>query len=135
MRARNRHLEDGVSPILGFGDHDDDDEEGEPADEEILGENVEFGESEEAAEPRVITKPCRPSAAEVEAHNVTHIPFRNWCEVCVRGRAQDMGHVSKPKENLWGAKSSVGLWIYKGRSREKERTDNICREAYTCGQR
>ena len=102
MRAQNHHWDNGVSPLLGFGDHDDDDEEGEPAEEpaeeENPGEDVDFGESEEAAEPKVVTKPCKPSAAEVEAHNATHIPFRNWCEICVRGRAQDMGHASKPKE-------------------------------------
>ena len=73
MRARNHHWDKGVSPLLGFGDHDEDDDEGEPAEDpdegEAPGENVDFGESEEAAEPKVITKPCRPSMAEVEAHN------------------------------------------------------------------
>ena len=85
MRARNHHWDKGVSPLLGFGDHNEDDDEGEPAEDpdegEAPGEDVDFGESEEAAEPKVITKPCRPSMAEVEAHNATHIPFRSWSEI------------------------------------------------------
>lgn len=29
----------------------------------------------------------KPSRAEVEDHNLTHIPFRSWCAHCVKGRA------------------------------------------------
>ena len=36
-----------------------------------------------------------PSAEEVAAHNLTHVPFRRWCEACVatrsRGDAQSAG--------------------------------------------
>ena len=30
--------------------------------------------------------PSMPSAAEVEEHRVTHIPYRSWCRECVMGR-------------------------------------------------
>ena len=30
--------------------------------------------------------PVLPSKAEVEAHSVSHLPFRRWCSACVRGR-------------------------------------------------
>ena len=36
--------------------------------------------------------PVLPSKAEVEAHNVSHLPFRSWCSACVRGRGLSMGH-------------------------------------------
>ena len=42
MRAQNHHWDNGISPLLGCGDHDDDDDEGEPVGEEIPGEEVEF---------------------------------------------------------------------------------------------
>ena len=29
--------------------------------------------------------PPLPSTEEVEEHNLTHLPFRNWCSHCVRG--------------------------------------------------
>ena len=47
-------------------------------------------EEEERAEEAVIARPARnpgaPSAAERAAHEATHLPFRIWCPVCVRGR-------------------------------------------------
>ena len=102
----NKH---GVSPIMGFHDQDsdaDEKNEEEQVEEKEPGEKeVEFGEEgieeeEETIEPNVVCKPCRPSIAEVEAHNATHIPLRTWCEICVRGRAQDMGHKVREKEAM-----------------------------------
>eukprot|EP00971_Amphidinium_carterae_P093016 1841238-Amphidinium_carterae.1 len=39
--------------------------------------------SSEAAPPISVPAPQEPSAAERELHNLTHIPFRSWCEICV----------------------------------------------------
>ena len=36
--------------------------------------------------------PRLPSAAEVAEHNVTHIPYRDWCEFCNRGRGRGIPH-------------------------------------------
>ena len=33
-----------------------------------------------------------PSAEEMEAHMRTHIPYRRWCEYCVRGKCKNPGH-------------------------------------------
>ena len=30
--------------------------------------------------------PTKPSAADVEEHNITHTPYRSWCDSCVGGR-------------------------------------------------
>ena len=30
--------------------------------------------------------PTKPSAADVEEHNITHTPCRSWCDSCVEGR-------------------------------------------------
>ena len=32
--------------------------------------------------------PIRPSAGEVCEHNLTHLPYRSWCEHCVKGRGK-----------------------------------------------
>ena len=32
---------------------------------------------------------CQPSAEERRIHELTHIPYRPWCNACVRGRAKD----------------------------------------------
>jgi len=36
--------------------------------------------------------PCLPSRAEIEEHRLTHLPYRNWCEQCVKGRGIERGH-------------------------------------------
>ena len=55
--------------------------------EPCLGQEVSEGRS-------AISKnvPCRPGQAAVDKHNETHFPFRNWCDICVRGRGVEDGH-------------------------------------------
>ena len=42
--------------------------------------------------------PCEPTEAEVELHNRTHFPFRNWCPVCVTGRGVEDPHQASKEE-------------------------------------
>ena len=53
-------------------------------------------EQEQGAEagrrvPVKVQNPLLPSRAEVEEHELTHLPYRSWCSHCVRakGRAAD----------------------------------------------
>ena len=39
-----------------------------------------------------ILNPRKPSEKEVEDHNRTHLPYRNWCPLCVRAKGKDMDH-------------------------------------------
>ena len=49
---------------------------------------VESDAEENEAEPlKVKADVCMPSAAEVEEHRTTHLPYRSWCRECVEGRA------------------------------------------------
>ena len=32
-----------------------------------------------------LNAPVKPTKAMVEDHEVSHLPFRNWCQACVRG--------------------------------------------------
>ena len=44
--------------------------------------------------------PKEPSLAERLKHNENHLPYRNWCEACVRGKGKERGHLaSDVKEN------------------------------------
>ena len=64
-------------------------------DEQGPGEE-EMGEDEalEAEELKrgSLPAPVLPTAAEIEAHNMTHLPFISWCSACVRGCGLSMGH-------------------------------------------
>jgi hypothetical protein len=41
---------------------------------------------------RRITDPRKPSEREVEDHNRTHLPYRNWCPHCVKAKGKDLDH-------------------------------------------
>ena len=43
-------------------------------------------------EVRRLVDPQRPCQKDVDAHELTHLPFRNWCRHCVRGRGKEMAH-------------------------------------------
>ena len=49
-------------------------------------------ETEEGRRLRSIGDPRLPSQKEVEEHNLTHLPYRNLCPHCVRGRGKDLDH-------------------------------------------
>ena len=42
--------------------------------------------------------PRAPSEKEKETHEVTHLPYRDWCGACVQGRGKATPHYSKVKE-------------------------------------
>jgi hypothetical protein len=46
----------------------------------------------EGTVPRVKASVDMPSKEDVDSHMVTHIPYRSWCDHCVRGRAVNDHH-------------------------------------------
>ena len=46
-----------------------------------------------------ICKPCHlPSAEEIEEHMMSHIPFRSWCDHCIRAKGVAAKHAHEDKE-------------------------------------
>ncbi len=41
---------------------------------------------------RQIKDLLKPSEDEVEKHNATRLPYRNWCPICVRAKGKDADH-------------------------------------------
>ena len=41
---------------------------------------------------KVLASPMKPSAKDVEVHNTTHLPYRNWCPICVKSRGKESPH-------------------------------------------
>ena len=54
-------------------------DEGKRDDEEEYGER----------RPRKKLYPREPSQEERQEHEMTHVPFRNWCRHCVKGRGKE----------------------------------------------
>ena len=36
--------------------------------------------------------PRKPTQEEVDEHELTHLPYRNWCPICVRGKGKELDH-------------------------------------------
>ena len=55
-------------------------------------------EHEEERAPNILRSPVKPSRREVEEHNAVHMPYRDWCPHCVRGRGIDSPHRTTEKD-------------------------------------
>ncbi len=75
------------------------------ADLHVVGDGVEPDEVEveEAGSgiriPVKMPDPKRPSQEEVDQHDLTHLPFRNWCAHCVRGKGSAADHRHATRED------------------------------------
>ena len=77
-----------VRPILGAeGELGGEALREEESDEDMLDEGAVRG-------PRHIRDIRVPTQEEVEKHNLTHLPFRNWCPHCMKGRGKEAPHRS-----------------------------------------
>ena len=41
---------------------------------------------------RRLIDPRLPTEEEVAYHELTHLPYRNWCPVCVKAKGKDLDH-------------------------------------------
>ena len=80
--------------MLGNNGDDGEEEQPQAADEELVnpvadlaGQDADI--QEEAESQRALRDPGSPSKADREEHDLTHLPYRPWCDACVRGRAKD----------------------------------------------
>ena len=55
-------------------------------------------DAEEARVPKFRNPPIAPTVQERAAHEVTHVPFRQWCKHCVAGRGTSHGHRKQKKD-------------------------------------
>ena len=89
------------APVVDTQRHTESAEGGESSDH--VGEEMELdgnlgeepgriGEDQGGAIMRSLGDPRLPSQNEVDEHNLTHLPYRNWCPHCVRGRGKDLDH-------------------------------------------
>ena len=70
----------------------------EPEQGEEHVQEDEDGDEEEAQEPKTRRAPKGPTKEEKEKHEATHLPFREWCQHCVRGRGRNKPHKKKTED-------------------------------------
>ncbi|CAE7827922.1 unnamed protein product, partial [Symbiodinium sp. CCMP2456] len=62
-----------------------------PLDRPAAGENAEQEtEDRSALKPKLLEVPGEPSESEWRLHELTHLPYRHWCEHCVRSEDKVM---------------------------------------------
>lgn len=49
-------------------------------------------EAEEGTKAKGVEDVCVPSQTEIDEHNLAHVPFRDCCPYCVRGKGVSSGH-------------------------------------------
>ena len=74
----------------------------------------------EESEPiRGLKDPGQPSREDVENHNLTHLPYRNWCDICVRAKAKEDAHKKVSKEDkMRGIPIIAGDYAFPGQNWE-----------------
>ena len=89
----------------------------EDSDEEVgaavsLGIEGEKIKAEKEQKVQKLTDPRRPTQAEVDDHNRTHLPYRNWCPHCVQGKGKDLDH----RKSTVASTSSASTIAFQGMS-------------------
>ena len=66
------------------------------------------------AQRRVKRKKIPPTVSkdEYDNHMITHLPFRSWCDHCVRGKTREDDHPTRPSEPLEVAKLSLDYCFF-----------------------
>ena len=55
-------------------------------------DTVDIDDDTVVQQSKAMPEPILPSKTMVDAHNLTHWPYRSWCPVCVQGRGREYQH-------------------------------------------
>ena len=99
--------------------------QGDPEDEEISevdGEEMDCPPCTEERTSRGLQDPLQPTQRQIDDHDRTHLPFRNWCPWCVKAKAREAAH---PRQGVEEAGLPViGMdYIYYGNDSKKDEED------------
>ena len=81
-------MDNKVNGVCEVGGEDMLDWWGEPFDQDAEEEEEGEGDLEEAQKPKYKVVSDRPLKKDVLEHMVTHMPCRDWCPHCVRGKSK-----------------------------------------------
>ena len=78
--------------------------------------------TDQAVQPRAFRGPKQPWINQKAWHELTHLPFRSWCEVCVRAKSKQNQHrvqrtrgpVIQIDFAFWGNEEGINVTIITG---------------------
>ena len=73
-------------------------------------------EFEEGVEKSGLRKPLQPTQQEIDEHQITHVPYRDWCAHCVRGKAHTAPHLKSAGSKLPEQRPTIAMdYFYLGK--------------------
>ena len=101
--APNLDEEERAQPQRNDANHEEQNEgvdDARPANEDDDEDDFDWTANQPAEPLKIAPAPRQPSAAEVEQHRITHVPFQPWCLECLKGKAtgQKRNHQSRDHE-------------------------------------
>ena len=99
----------------GESSEEDEDEAGK----ESKADKTVGGRIKAPKEERTLKKladPRLPTQKEVEEHNRTHLPYRNWCPHCARALGHDLDHARSPWKRRGACRSSLSTIVSRATS-------------------
>ena len=91
---------------------------------EIGDAGVEVADQDEGRRPAALRAPNRVTQAEREEHELTHIPYRQWCPICVKARGRSTPHRSRTEEQRREGVPKISLDYFFMSSEEESATDS-----------
>ena len=58
-----------------------------------------IGKEGDKRDMRKLVDPRKPTEEEVSEHELTHLPYRNWCPVCVMAKGKELDHRRSVEEH------------------------------------
>ena len=74
----------------------------------VTDEEVEADSGDAWQRLKGMPEPIEPSKAEVERHNLSHLPYKSWCQHCVAARRAAAPHLAQKEGN----RRSVPLLVF-----------------------
>ncbi len=83
--------------------------------------------------PRALNAPIRPSAEDVDAHNIAHTPPRPWCDICVAAYGKEDPHFRGANDKDETDRSGVPIVSFDYNDLEKGKVMTIVGKDETSG--
>ena len=82
-------------------------------------------------EIRRLIDPRKPTKEEVDEHELTHVPYRNWCPICVMAKGKESDHRNS-SEGPSGMSEYSFDYCFPGDELGRKRTDLVMSRRHIC---
>ena len=77
-----------------------------------------------------LPEPVVPTASQIAAHNITHLPYRSWCPYCVAARRPNSRHLRSKTEDQKSSPMLVADYCFMKDNQDEELTTVLVARLY-----